>query len=157
MVKPACTRTFASCHFVARRGVSCHTGFFHDPQEPVMAKKKAAKKKIAAKKPAKKAAKKKIARKKPASLGRPVVTAEELLYMLFKDDYHARQIFEFLRVETVGELEHYSPQEIVNRLSRPVVESVDRIRRTLAEKNRCLAGDIDFALQHKAARTAEGN
>lgn len=116
-----------------------------------MAKKKVVKKKVAAKKPAKKAAvKKKGAKKKPVSLGRPAVTAEEQLYMLFKDDYHARQIFEFLRVETVGELEHYSPQEIVNRLSRPVVESVDRIRRTLAEKNRCLSGDIDFALEHQA-------
>ena len=116
-----------------------------------MAKKKAAKK-TAAKKPARKAAGKKSARKKkPASLGRPTVTAEELLYMLFKDDYHARQIFEFLRVETVGELEQYTPQDIVYRLARPVVESVDRIRRTLAEKNRCLAGDLDFALQHKAA------
>ena len=120
-----------------------------------MAKKKAVKKK-AAKKPARKAVGKKKARKKPASLGRPSVTAEELLYMLFKDDYHARQIFEFLRVETVGELEHYSPQEIVNRLSRPVVDSVDRIRRTLAEKNRCLSGDIDFALEHKAAHPIKG-
>jgi len=117
-----------------------------------MAKKKAAKK-SAAKKPAKKAAakKKSVRKKKPASLGRPSVTAEELLYMLFKDNYEARQIFEFLRVETVGELEHYSPQEIVNRLARPVVESVDRIRRTLAEKNRCLAGDMAFALEYKAA------
>ncbi len=115
-----------------------------------MAKKKVVKKKASAKPAAKKKGKKKPAQRKPASLGRPIVTAEEQLYMLFKDDYHARQIFEFLRVESVGELEGYSPQEIVNRLSRPVVESVDRIRRTLAEKNRCLSGDIEFALEHKS-------
>jgi hypothetical protein len=116
-----------------------------------MAKKKAAPKKAAAKKTARKPAKKSARKKKPVSLGRPTVTAEEDLYMLFKDDYHARQIFEFLRVGTVGELEQFSPQEIVKRLSRPVVDSVDRIRRTLAEKNRCLSGDIGFALEHRAA------
>lgn len=119
-----------------------------------MAKKKIVKKKPSAKKPAKKTVKKAARKsvpikKKPPSLGRPVVTAEEDLDMLFKGDYHARQIFEFLRVRTVGELEQFSPQEIVKRLSRPVVESVDRVRRTLAEKNRCLYGDIDFALEHK--------
>ncbi len=115
-----------------------------------MAKKRAAPKKTVAKKQAKKATKKPARKKKPLSLGRPAVTAEEDLYMLFKDDYHARQIFEFLRVGTVGELEQFSPQEIVKRLSRPVVESVDRIRRGLAEKSRCLSGDIEFALEHKA-------
>lgn len=116
--------------------------------------KKAAPKKTAPKKTvAKKAPKKAVKKKKKPTLGRPVVSAEEQLYMLFKDDYHARQIFEFLRVRTVGELEQFTPQEIVYRLSQPVVDSVDRIRRALAEKNRCLAGDIDFALAHKASST----
>ena len=88
-------------------------------------------------------------RTKRISLGRPKVTAEEKLYMLFKEDYHARQIFEFLRVETVGELEHYSPEQIVDRLSAPIVITVQRIRRQLASLNRSLAGDQAFAAEHK--------
>ena len=67
---------------------------------------------------AKKAAPRKSKSKEP-SLGRPLVTNEEKLYMLFKEDYHARQIFEFLRVETVKDLEEFSPEQIVRLLSRP--------------------------------------
>lgn len=119
-----------------------------------MAKKKSTTKaKAAAKKPAKKAAVKKAAKKKAASkkisLGRPTVSAEEKLFMLFHEDYHARQIFEFLRAETVGELEQFTPQEIIHRLSRPIRETVDRIRARLAERNRCLAGDAAFAAEYK--------
>ena|SRR6266850_2985249 len=108
-------------------------------------------------KPAKKAAKKPSAKRKvrksktpkKISLGRPTVTAEEKLFMLFHDDYHARQIFEFLRAETVADLEQFSPQEIIHRLSRPIRETVDRIRTKLAERNRCLAGDEQFAAEVK--------
>ena len=121
----------------------------------VRAKKKSARKSAVAKSPSRsKAAAQK--RKAPAkasvkriSLGRPKVTADEKLYMLFKDDFHARQIFEFLRVETVRELEEYSPEEIVNRLSAPIVTTVQRIRRQLAALNRSLAGDQQFALEFK--------
>jgi hypothetical protein len=111
-----------------------------------MPKKKPAKK--AAKKPAKKKAAKKKSTKK-ISLGRPTVTAEEKLFMLFHDDYHARQVFEFLRAETVADLEQHTPQDIIHRLSRPIRETVDRIRTKLAERNRCLAGDEEFAAAHK--------
>src|SRR5215204_5837017 len=99
------------------------------------------------KRPAKKAAKKSAVRKKAkkVSLGRPTVTAEEKLFMLFHEDYEARQVFEFLQAETVGDLERHTPQEIIHRLSRPIRETVDRIRRRLAERNRCLAGDEQFA------------
>jgi hypothetical protein len=113
-----------------------------------MAKKKSAKRTKAARKAAKKQAKKKKAAKK-ISLGRPTVTAEEKLFMLFHDDYHARQIFEFLRAETVADLEQFSPQDIIYRLSRPIRETVDRIRGKLAERNRCLAGDEQFAAEFK--------
>jgi hypothetical protein len=105
-------------------------------------------KKAAAKKAAPKPAKKKPPSKK-LSLGRPTITAEEKLFMLFHEDYHARQIFEFLRAETVGELEQFTPQEIIHRLSRPIRETVDRIRGKLAERNRCLAGDEAFAVEYK--------
>ena len=117
------------------------------------AKKGAAKKK-AAKKRAEKPVKKPAAKKKGAkkiSLGRPTITAEEKLFMLFHDDYHARQIFEFLRAETVGDLEQFSPQDIIHKLSRPIRETVDRIRVKLAERNRCLAGDAEFAAGHKGS------
>lgn len=66
--------------------------------------------------------------------------------MLFKDDYHARQVFDFLRVETVHELEQFTPDEIFKRLTRPVAESVERIRRRLAEKKRYLSSDEDYML-----------
>src|SRR5439155_2250096 len=112
-----------------------------------MARKKSAKKSVksAAKKPAK-AVKKKPAKRKPA-LGRPTITAEEKLFMLFHDDFHARQVFDFLRAETVGDLEQHSPQEIIHRLSRPSRETVDRIRKRLAERNRCLKDDGEFAAE----------
>jgi hypothetical protein len=120
-----------------------------------MAKKKAAPKRAAGKKAAaaKKTkaapAKRKAAAKKPPSLGRPKVTADEPLYLLFKEDYHARQIFEFLRVNTVRELEQYSAADIIKRLSQPVRDSVERIRHRLADHNRCLAGDLEYALEQK--------
>jgi hypothetical protein len=119
-------------------------------KKPAAKKKAAPKKKAAAKKPAAKK-KARAAGGKPPSLGRPLVTGEEKLYLLFREDYHARQIFEFLRVETVRELEQYSPQEIVHRLSRPIRQTVDVIRRKLAAKNRSLAGDEEFAAKHKAS------
>lgn len=68
--------------------------------------------------------------------------------MLFKEDSHARQIFAFLRVETVQELEQHSSNEIVKLLSQPIRESVNRIRKTPADKNRDLADDVEFAQQH---------
>lgn len=110
------------------------------------------KKKSSRKKVAKKAVKKPSAKQKPAkkiTLGRPTITAEEKLFMLFHEDYEARQVFEFLQAETVADLEHHSPQDIIHRLSRPIRETVDRIRTKLAERNRCLAGDEQYAVQHK--------
>jgi hypothetical protein len=104
-------------------------------------------KKSSAKKTLKKPAVRKKAKK--ISLGRPTVTAEEKLFMLFHEDYEARQVFEFLRAETVADLEQHTPQDIIHRLSRPIRETVDRIRRRLAERNRCLAGDEQFAAGHK--------
>lgn len=95
-------------------------------------------------------ASKPVASKKPepapeVSLGRPLVTQEEKLYMLFKDDFHARQIFEFLRVQTVKELEQYSPSQIVRILSKPLTNTVERIRQRLAEMKRSLREDETFA------------
>jgi hypothetical protein len=113
-------------------------------------KKSAVKKGTASKKPPR--AVKKPAAAKPPTLGRPKVTGEELLYLLFKEDYHARQVFEFLRVNTVKELEQFSATEIIRRLSQPVRTTVERIRQTLAQYNRCLSDDLEYALERKAER-----
>jgi hypothetical protein len=114
-------------------------------------KKKSSPKKKPATKPKPPAKKKSPRKAKPQepSLGRPKVTGEEQLFMLFKEDYQARKIFDFLRVERVKELEQYSPQQIVKLLSRPITDTVDRIRRTLAEKNRSLRDDAEFASEQK--------
>jgi hypothetical protein len=133
-----------------------------------VAKKKAAKKtnktkaKTAAKRETKRASKPKSASKQVAqpadnavAIGRVLVTQEEKLYMLFKEDYHARQIFEFLRVETVKDLEQFSPQQIVKLLSQPIQATVLRIRRKLAEKNRHLAEDEAFVVEYKKAQSGK--
>ena len=86
-------------------------------------------------------------RTKKITLGRPTITAEEKLFMLFHEDYEARQVFEFLQAETVADLEKFSPHDIIHRLSRPVRETVDRIRSKLAERNRCLLEDEAFAVE----------
>ncbi len=109
-------------------------------------KSKAAPKKSPAKK---KSVASKVVKEPEVSLGRPLVTQEEKLYMLFKDDYHARQIFEFLRVFTVKELEEFSPQQIVRRVSKPVFDTVDRIRQKLAEMKRSLRDDEAFANEYR--------
>lgn len=116
-----------------------------------LAKTTASKKPATKKKPApiKKTAVKK-AKAKPPSLGRPTVSLEEKLFLLFKEDYHARQIFEFLRAETVRDLEELTPEEIVKRLSQPIRQSVQRIRLKLAAHNRCLRDDQEFALEHSS-------
>ena len=83
------------------------------------------------------------------SLGRPRVTGEEKLFLLFKQDFHARQVFDFLRVTTVKELEQYSPEQIIKLLSQPVRQAVEQIRIKLAENNRSLADDKDYTRRFK--------
>ncbi|MBI5758751.1 MAG: hypothetical protein HZA46_09555 [Planctomycetales bacterium] len=107
-------------------------------------------------KPAVKTAKRKPAKSKKATavevdvaLGRPLVTQEEKLYLLFKEDYHARQIFEFLRVATVRDLEQYSPLQISRILAKPLHDTIDRIRQRLAEMKRSLRDDEDFAAEYR--------
>lgn len=82
------------------------------------------------------------------SLGRPLITQEEKLYMLFHDDYHSRQVFEFLRVQTVRDLEQFSPQQIIHVLSKPIRMTVDRIRQRLAKYKRSLRDDEQFAVEY---------
>jgi len=117
-----------------------------------MAKKKSTNKAAGKSRKAAKKSKLKKRSAKKITLGRPTVTAEEKLFMLFHEDYEARQVFEFLKAETVADLEKFSPQDIIHRLSRPIREMVDRIRTKLADRNRCLAGDEAFAAERKGRR-----
>jgi len=91
-----------------------------------------------------------VKRKGPASLGRVKVAADARLDLLFQKDYQAREIFDFLKVQTLRELEQHAPQEIIDRLTGPMVQTVQRIRKTLALVHRHLAKDEKFAKEFLA-------
>lgn len=102
-----------------------------------------------------------VAQKKPGGartkkLGRARVTADAQLDQLFLKDYEARQVFEFLHVATIRELEQFTPEEIITRLTGPMVQTVNRIRKALALNNRCLRDDEDFAVGFLAAIAPSG-
>jgi len=114
-----------------------------------MARKKTVKKTATASKTTA-SGKKAATRKKSASLGRPRIAGTAELDMEFKGDFGARQIFQFLDVQTFKELEEFSPQEITDRVITPLVQAVERIRKQLAMANRHLAGDQKFARAFQA-------
>ncbi len=138
-----------------------------------MAKKAAAKKKKVVKKkpakrpgkggkspPKKKAAQKKVVKKKAktagirrksalAALGRARVPGTADLDRYFTKDYEAREVFHFLGVRTLKDLEQFSAEQIIERLTGPMMQTVNRIRKALALQNRCLAGDQQFAADFK--------
>jgi hypothetical protein len=108
------------------------------------AKKNAASARV--KKPASRAKSGAAARRKPVfSLGRVKVPVDARLDVVFQKDYQAREIFDFLKVTTIRELETFAPGEIIERLTGPMVQTVERIRKTLALANRHLARDERFA------------
>ena len=98
-------------------------------------------------KAAKKSRTTKTSRPTDRSLGRAKIPGSTRLDMLLKHDYEAQQVFGFLKVNTVKELEVHSPKEILDVLTAPVVRTVDKIRKSLAINNRCLTGDERFAIQ----------
>ena len=85
-------------------------------------------------------------------MGPPKVVGEELLELVFRDDIYARQLFSFLGVRTVNELEKLTPNEIFDQASRPIRETLDRVRRQLALLNRTLRNDQTFALAYLKVR-----
>jgi hypothetical protein len=97
----------------------------------------------------KKSTKKKSPRAAAGPLGRARVSGTAELDQFFLKDYEARQVFTFLGVKTLKELEEYSPQQIIDRLSAPMVQTVTRIRKSLSMQNRFLAGDQKFAAEFK--------
>ena len=123
------------------------------PAKKKSVKKKAtAKKKTAKKSSSKKAAKKAKAKKrggKSQSLGRPRVSLDGRLDLLFQKDYQSREVFDYLRLTTVRELQEFTPDEIIQKLAGPLYQTVQRIRKTMALCNRSLSGDQKFALEFK--------
>ena len=99
---------------------------------------KSGKKSASAKKPA-------VRRKKSSGFGRVRVPIDARLDLVFQKDYQAREVFDFLRVQTIRELEEFGPEEIFERLTGPMQQTVLRIRKTLALVNRHLARDEKFA------------
>lgn len=121
-----------------------------------LAKKKTAKKKTPAEKVARQSAKpKQVVKKKatkasrPMPLGRPKVTLDSKLEQLFLRDLEIREVCEFLGVTTLRDLEEYKADEIIEKLTAPVVNTVARMRKALAMTNRCLKGDQKFARDFK--------
>lgn len=125
-----------------------------------LAKKKAARAKTAATKkdsaktkarpaaatPAKKTATRKA---RPMPLGRPKITLDSKLDDLFLRDLEVREVCEFLGVTTLRDLEEFKADEIIEKLTAPVVNTVSRMRKALAMRNRCLKGDQKFAKDFK--------
>lgn len=138
---------------VRRKATAKKTPAARKKKKPTPKKKSPARKKTASRKPAPKRRKpnlvKKPVRSRSVDLGRARVSGTAELDQHFLKDYEARQVFTFLGVKTLKELEGYSPQEIIDLLTSPMVMTVNRIRKALALQNRCLAGDQKFALQFK--------
>ena len=119
-------------------------------------KQKPAKRNKSVKRPGKRPVKKAV---KKTSLGRPRIAGTAELDMEFRGDFGARQIFQFLDVQTFKELEAFSSQEITDRVITPLVQAVERIRKQLAMANRHLAGDQKFAqrFQSELARVTQAS
>jgi len=86
-----------------------------------------------------------VRKQKPGLFGRVKLPVDARLDLVFQKDYQAREIFDFLKVQTIRELEQFGPDEIIDRLTGPMVQTVQRIRKTLAFANRHLAKDEKFA------------
>ena len=138
-------------------------------KKPVV--KKAAVKKTAAKisspekKPASKATRKKGVRratmttgirtkKSGKKIGRSRIPADAPLTVVFEKVDDALDAFKYLELNTFRELEEFTPDELVKRLTSPAIQTVGRIRKYLAINNRHLAEDESFAIEFQAVHKA---
>jgi hypothetical protein len=122
-------------------------------------KRKLAKKVTRKKAPAHKARVKVVAKNRArataaSTLGRPRVPGDAKLDLVFRKDHQAREICAFLGVNTVRELEKFGPDEIIRRLTGPMVQTVGRIRKGLALCGRALLGDQAFAMEFRQRAAA---
>lgn len=79
-------------------------------------------------------------------LGRSRIPVDAPLEVVFQNDTQAREAFMFLGISSIRELENFTPDELVLRLTGPAKLTVGRIRKILAMNNRCLTGDEKFAM-----------
>ena len=130
-------------------------------------KKTAAKPSKSEKKPSSKATRKKGVRratmttgirtkKSGKKIGRSRIPVDAPLTVVFEKVDDALEAFKYLEVNTFRELEEFTPDELVKRLTSPAIQTVGRIRKYLAINNRHLAEDESFAIEfqsvHKAAQ-----
>jgi hypothetical protein len=160
MAKKKAARKTVSAKKTVKKGVAGKAAPKKIVSKKKAVKKKAAKQKAAKKPPDKKAASKTkeskpTLKKKAASkarqmpLGRPKVTLDSKLEQLFLRDLEVREVCEFLGITTLRDLEQYKADEIIEKLTAPVVNTVARMRKALAMTNRCLKGDQKFAKDFK--------
>lgn len=79
-------------------------------------------------------------------LGRSRIPVDAPLDVVFQNDNQAREAFSFLGIHSIRELESFTADDLVLRLTGPAKLTVGRIRKILAMNNRCLTGDEDFAV-----------
>ena len=86
-------------------------------------------------------------------LGRSRIPVDAPLDVVFQNDTQAREAFSFLGIHSIRELEQFTPDDLVLRLTGPAKLTVGRIRKILAMNNRCLTGDDQFALEFQELLT----
>lgn len=86
-------------------------------------------------------------------LGRSRIPVDAPLEVVFQNDNQAREAFSFLGIHSIRELEAFSADDLVLRLTGPAKITVGRIRKILAMNNRCLMGDEDFAVEFQELHT----
>lgn len=92
-------------------------------------------------------------------LGRSRIPVDAPLDVVFQNDTQAREAFSFLGIHSIRELESFTADDLVLRLTGPAKLTVGRIRKILAMNNRCLTGDEDFAVdfQEQQRNPARGD
>ena len=80
-------------------------------------------------------------------LGRSRIPIDAPLDLVFQNDIQAREAFVFLGIHSIRELEDFTADELVQRLTSPAKLTVGRIRKILAMNNRCLTDDEEFAVE----------
>jgi len=86
-------------------------------------------------------------------LGRSRIPIDAPLDVVFQNDIHAREAFVFLSIHSIRELEQFTADDLVLRLTGPAKLTVGRIRKILAMNNRCLTNDESFALEFQELLT----
>lgn len=86
-------------------------------------------------------------------LGRSRIPVDAPLDVVFQNDTQAREAFSFLGIHSIRELEAFTADDLVLRLTGPAKLTVGRIRKILAMNNRCLTGDEEFAVDFQEMHT----